>query len=512
MTSVMSKSDQRLSQQLQPYRRLDRDTLIRLFTVAKPTLDWTSGVPACVFESVFTDLIEALAAFFTARQGRRSDDRSIGFPAFIAAYRQATFATRGAITARDGRVKLPLLPPLKIAGSTRRLERELVKLHGTIKGAAVTGHRGQWWVSLIVEREVRSIAADSSQVVGLDLGLHQFLTRSDGTVVDNPRFLSRNARRLRRLAKAVGRSQAARESSVLLAGIERHAELLEHWDRSGQVGESPVFPTMPLPPKSHRQQKKEQRYARALGRAADARRTFHQQTAATLVPAFAVIGTESLAIANLLKNHSLAGAIADAGWGQFLKSLDTRAEDRGSLIIRADRFLASSQTCSACGTVNPAVKDLDVRVWTCIKPTCGVVHQRDHNAALNLIPSPAQITKAAAARAERHSAYARKRKQIAAKAKMIAASKRQHAAEKQARTQRRADAAMLRPIAITSSISSTAPTPRAPAIPGTSVGSMPEATLNRAWRPGQSEDVSARVEETRTDARRSYPSLGLDSS
>ncbi len=91
---------------------------------------------------------------------------------------------------------------------------------------------------------------------------------------------------------------------------------------------------------------------------------------------------ESLAVKNLLKNHCLAKAISDVGWGEFLRQLEYKAKWYGRTFIEIDRFSPTSKTCSACGEVLEALT-LDVREWAC--PSCGVYHDRDVNAACNIL-------------------------------------------------------------------------------------------------------------------------------
>jgi putative transposase len=190
----------------------------------------------------------------------------------------------------------------------------------------------------------------------LTSGLHTLAVCSDGTRIPNPRHLVHHAQRLRVLERRVARREAARGVSALLPAIERHARLPE------TRGALPPFPELVLPPKSRRQLRAEADLAREHRKIADARQTTGQQAVARLVPEHRVIGLEDLATANLLRNHHLARSIADAGWRAFRQALETRAEDRGSLLICADRFFASSQTCADCGARNPAVRDLGLPV------------------------------------------------------------------------------------------------------------------------------------------------------
>jgi transcription elongation factor Elf1 len=280
-----------------------------------------------------------------------------------------------------------------------------------------------------------------------------------------------------------------------------------------------------MPPKSNRQIKKETQSASCQHKTANRRDTFVKQVAAKLIPSNRVLGVESLAIANMLLNHCLARSIADAGWRKLFAAIESRAEDNGALIVAVNRFFASSQTCSVCGVKNPAVKNLKVRFWTC--PACGAMHQRDLNAAVNMIPTDEKLVAAYTERMERIAAHERSKTKISDRAKKTVATKAIKAGERAEKAERRAadktpralgGIAAVSAAPVTASPSSLIPS-RAPVVPGLrSVDPIPGETINNsAWRPGKTESA-ARVEtlsgitgrqEARTDASRSRtPYLG----
>jgi putative transposase len=128
----------------------------------------------------------------------------------------------------------------------------------------------------------------------------------------------------------------------------------------------------------------EQRIARLHERVDNLRREQAHQLSTGLVREFGVIGVETLAIRNLLRNRRLARHIADTGWGTILAQLRYKcAWSDGSALVAAGRFYPSSKTCSVCGEVKAKLRLAD-RVFTCEQPACGNVMDRDLNAALNL--------------------------------------------------------------------------------------------------------------------------------
>jgi len=95
-----------------------------------------------------------------------------------------------------------------------------------------------------------------------------------------------------------------------------------------------------------------------------------------------VVCVESLAVKNMVQNHCLAKAISDVGWGEFTRQLDYKTKWYGRTLVKIDRFYPSSKTCHACKHVLDSLS-LDIREWVC--PVCGVVHDRDINAAKNIL-------------------------------------------------------------------------------------------------------------------------------
>jgi putative transposase len=128
--------------------------------------------------------------------------------------------------------------------------------------------------------------------------------------------------------------------------------------------------------------KAKQKVARAHARVADARRDFLHQASTSLVRRYDILAIEDLAVANMVRNRSLARAISRTGWAEFRRQLEYKAKRYGRTIVVADRWFPSSKTCSACGFVL-AELSLGTRRWAC--PGCGTRHDRDINAAKNIL-------------------------------------------------------------------------------------------------------------------------------
>jgi putative transposase len=199
----------------------------------------------------------------------------------------------------------------------------------------------RYFVSMLVEEEIEPLPVTSSQV-GLDLGLKSMVILSTGSAVGNPRYYAKDEKRL---AKAQ----------------RRHAK-----KKTG----------------GNNREKARRKVARVHARTNDRRRDYQHKLSTRIVHENQVICVESLAVKNMVKNHCLAKAVSDVGWGEFVRQLEYKSKWYGRTLVKIDRWYPSSKTCSACRHV---VEDLplDVREWVC--PKCGVWHDRDINSAKNIL-------------------------------------------------------------------------------------------------------------------------------
>jgi putative transposase len=214
-----------------------------------------------------------------------------------------------------------------------------------ILSATVRERAGHWYVSIQVAQE-QTAPENSGPAVGVDLGVKSLAIFSDGSVIPNPRHLKHHLEKIKRFHRAVSRKQKGSQSREKAAG------------RLGRL------------------------YRKVANQRAN---TLHQLTS-QLAKTKSVVVIEDLNVADMLKNHHLAQAIADVGFGAFRRQLVYKAAWCGCPVVLADRWEPSSKTCSGCGWVDEALKLAD-RMFRCRTPQrpCCLVKDRGSNAALNLV-------------------------------------------------------------------------------------------------------------------------------
>ena len=140
---------------------------------------------------------------------------------------------------------------------------------------------------------------------------------------------------------------------------------------------------------SNNYEKARVKLARAHEHIANQRKYNLNNVSSQLVNEYDFIASESLKVTNMLKNHKLAKSISDSSWGEFTRQLEYKSNWGGKEYVKIDTFFASSQVCHKCGYKNEKIKDLNIRKWTC--PICGEYHDRDINAANNILNKGLEI-------------------------------------------------------------------------------------------------------------------------
>ncbi|WP_329579729.1 RNA-guided endonuclease InsQ/TnpB family protein [Streptomyces sp. NBC_01361] len=208
---------------------------------------------------------------------------------------------------------------------------------------------GRWFVSLLCEDPAVKPLAATDSAVGIDVGLDHLLTLSTGEKIANPRH--------------------ERKDRARLAKAQQNLSRTAKGDGSNRA-------------------KARRKVARIHARIADRRRDHLHKLTTRLVRENQTLVIEDLTVRNMVKNRSLARAISDAAWSDLRSMLEYKAAWYGREVIAVDRFFPSSKLCSHCGTLQ-GMMPLNVRTWTC---ECGTTHDRDVNAAHNLLAAGLAVT------------------------------------------------------------------------------------------------------------------------
>ncbi len=314
----------------------------QLNAIKQEQFPWMLEVTKCAPQEAIINLGIAFKNWFSSLNGKRKGPK-LGAPKFKKKFQHDSFkVSAGTFAVENSRIRIPNLGWVRM--------RESLRFEGRLVSATISRTAHAWYVAILVETEDLPPKSKSHAAVGVDLGIKTLATFSDARPdFEGPRAMAVLLTRLQQLQRSLFRkqkgSQNRRKAAAKVANL--------HW------------------------------------RIANKRQDAAHKLTHLLTSAYGWVAIEDLNVSGMLRNHCLARHIADASFGEIRRQLEYKAKQRGVVLEVVDRWYPSSKTCSVCGAVHEGLQLKD-RKWTCTR--CGNTHDRDKNAAKNILAVSYTVT------------------------------------------------------------------------------------------------------------------------
>ena len=309
--------------------KVKRNDLKKLWNATKP--EWVYDAPKDANQQPFTDLYDALNRYFN-KQTKFSKLKKKG------KCKDSFYISNDRVSINDLHVKLPLVGKVLMNERLRYKVKDI-----KIMSYTVSGHADKWYLSVNYEIDDSLVMKESKiNIVGIDVGLNDFAVDSNNESIKSPRPLKKYKDKLAKLQRRLAKKKRG----------------------------------------SKNRQKARKKVAKCHARIANIRKDFLHKLSTTYVKNNKLIAIEDLDVKQMLKNHKLALHIADASWGEFKRMLEYKSKKYNSILIKIDKYFASTKTCCECGHMKDKM-GLDEREYVCHE--CGSCMPRDYNASINLL-------------------------------------------------------------------------------------------------------------------------------
>ena len=273
---------------------------------------------------------------------KESFKKSKGFPKFKKKGNRDSFTVPQRFSIHQKFVKLPKI------GKVKWVKHR--KIGGNPKFLTVSRDGEQWYCSITCEVNLTDKQYSNKNIVGIDVGLKEFVTLSDNTVIHNPRHLNKQLDKLKREQRWLSRKTKG----------------------------------------SNNRKKQIEKIQTVHRKIRNTRKDFLHKTSSNMIAKYSGVVLEDLNVSGMMKNHCLAKSISDVSWYEFSKMLEYKSLWNAKYFIKIDRWFASSKICSSCG--NKKV-DLTLKDRTYICESCGNILDRDYNASKNILTEGLNILK-----------------------------------------------------------------------------------------------------------------------